>query len=252
RLEDSRLQISKGEKRLVELQDQCQKAKNEVQKRNAQYHALANDIQQAEQRKAHWVNEIGKLESTYENELHHLREKVDAEYARQILAHEDHFRELRERENLALLDLLKRFEAHEENLLPARAAQIHERLWHLIADRSALYGMNKIKESVDFREDLQATIQQCLTEEFEFRRRELPTLTRSPESLHRRQNRKRVVVRYAGWALSVGLLAILAYGQIVSSLSPKPERMPASCETGVNEAFHPPAAPTRMAPIENQ
>lgn len=214
RLEENRAQIEAGEKRLAELQGQCQKAKSEFQKRNAQSHALANDIKQAEAKREHWTAEIGKLEALHASELSALRAKVDAEYARQLLTHETHFRELRERENLALLDMQRRFEAHEQGLLQNRVAHLHDRLWHLISDRAALYGVAKLKENEDFRNDLRGSIEQGINEEFEFRRRELATLVRPPHLLLRRERRKQATARYAGWLVSLGLLALLIYGQM--------------------------------------
>lgn len=228
-----------AEKKCAKLEEQHGHLEELIHVLNEQRGTLGKEIKQAEDKCAHWTNELTQLEFRYHSELSQLRKKIDNEHERQLKKHEYRFHELRERENHEVARLQKRLEKFEARRLRIQIKEVYERLWQMISDRAVLYGVANLQDNELFKSDVAALTSQALREEFELRRRDV--LASFPAS-HERMSRQfwtHQTTRFTGWILTLGLLAFMLYSQ---NFMQKREREPA-CSA--------PAAPVAPPPATN-
>jgi hypothetical protein len=171
------------------------------------------------------VRELEELEATRTSELMKLREQIDGEYKRQLSVETARIEEIREQELLAQRQLQSRFEKLDSKWTTLLIAGFNERLWQLISDRAALFGVGGLKDNPEFKKDVSELTSRAMQEEFALRRTKILETATPPESLLRKRRFKDRAKTYCGWAAAVVLLGFMVSGVIKPDPNP---RAPAS------------------------
>jgi hypothetical protein len=172
---------------------------------------LDAEIKATEESGAKAQKDLSELNLKYKDELAELRQKVDAEYDRQIKQQEIYFNGERERETAERDQRQKNVEQIESARLPKQIDLLYERLFQMISDRGRLYGVADLKANPDFKNDLKLLATRTLTEEFDLRRKGLLARAPKPSSKVRR-SRSPSVGTYGSLVLLI-LLGIFLYSK---------------------------------------